>query len=333
MTPIQELRKRFSDFIRRQGCFDHAWDKIADEFRSRGWTAYAFGGTPRGIYDSGNKYRPRDLDLVFDDEHFKSFKSAHNRDILHRNSFGGLKLTIDHLTIDAWPLSSTWAFRNGYVKNPSFDNLPSTTFLNVDGIVVEFAPCHTNERRIFEHGFFEGWESKILDINLKKNPFPSVCVARTLSISQQFGFYISKNLAVYLSEMLDSIALASIERSQVKHYGRIKYGVCELRKIRQKVEEYLSVDSSAPLPLFEIRPTQTDLFISNNIISKLTPKKTIQESTKPIINSNIKLEALFINSLFGLDIDVPAALEKNSLSKDMTKNNVNCLKNHRKSRS
>src|ERR1041385_2040601 len=120
------LRHRFAGFVSRRG---NQMGTLLDTIRimrERGWTAYAFGGTPRGVFDNGKRYRPRDLDLVFDNDHFQFFESSFEQHILRRNRFGGLHLRVDKLVIDAWPLSATWAFREGLVSGPSFANLPKT---------------------------------------------------------------------------------------------------------------------------------------------------------------------------------------------------------------
>lgn len=262
LTPTEKLKKQFDAFLHRRKDDGKVVDEIASTFRARGWKVFAFGGTPRGVYDAGKNYTPRDLDLVFDDNNFESFESAYEKYILRKNSFGGLKLKIEHIVIDAWPLSATWAFRKGYVENPSFENLPATTFLNIDGIIIEFAPKILKHRQVFECGFFDGWNSKVLDINLERNPFPSVCIARTLTISRNFGFSLSVRLAMYLFEMLGRISLTSIEQAQKKHYGHVKFNFAELRQIRGRLEEHLTGNSIKPLALFNTGLVQTDLFDS-----------------------------------------------------------------------
>jgi hypothetical protein len=260
LTPTEKLKKQFDAFLHRRKDDGKVVDEIASIFRARGWKVFAFGGTPRGVYDSGKNYSPRDLDLVFDDNHFESFESAYERFILRKNSFGGLKLKIENIIIDAWPLSATWAFRKGYVKNPSFENLSATTFLNIDGIIIEFAPKTLKHRKVYECGFFDCWNSKVLDINLEQNPFPSICVARTLTISRHFGFVLSTRLSMYLYDMLSRISLSAIENAQIKHYGRVKFDFSELREIRIKIGAYLSDNTVKPLALFPPRLDQPDLF-------------------------------------------------------------------------
>ena len=247
---VQLLRNRFAAFVTKPGGPLRTLVKTTEMFRSRGWTVFAFGGTPRGVYDNGNQYTPRDVDLVFRDEHFPLFESAFEQSIVRRNSYGGLRLKIDDLTLDAWPLSGTWAFREGHVGNPSFEVLPSTTFLNVDGIVIELVPERGKKRRVYESGFFSGWLSKTLDINLTKNPHPAICVARTLHIARHFRFQFASRLTVYMREMLNNLTLTAVEGAQLKHYGRVEFDGPMLLKIRRSLEAHVSKNALLPLALF-----------------------------------------------------------------------------------
>jgi hypothetical protein len=270
----QRLRNRFAAFVTRRGGRLQTLIETADIFRSRGWTAFAFGGTPRGVYDNGNQYSPRDVDLVFKDEHFPFFESAFESYILRRNSYGGLRLQIKNLAVDAWPLSATWAFREGYVENPSFERLPATSFLNIDGIIVELIPAKGRQRRVFECGFFSGWKAQTLDINLIKNPHPSICVVRTLHISKTFGFQLSPRLAVYMWDMLGRLTIGALEMAQLKHYGYIEFAGSALLKHRQHLERHLNTSPLLPITLFP--PEQMELHEDPGIVSRKSNSKGVR---------------------------------------------------------
>ena len=258
-SPDRALRQLFSQFVSRRDARITTLMDTVRIMRERGWTAFAFGGTPRGVFDSGRHYHPRDLDLVFDDEHFPFFESAFERHILRRNRFGGLHLRIDHLAIDAWPLSATWAFREGIVHQAVFENLPKTTFLNIDGIIIEVAPQRGKARRVYEAGFFEAWRNRTLDINLRENPFPALCVVRTLQISLRFGFRLSLRLAMYLSEAMHGLSPADLESAQLSHYGTAEFSIQKLQKIRERLYKHLATGALFPLALFPVRPDQLEL--------------------------------------------------------------------------
>jgi hypothetical protein len=244
------LREKFSIFVSRRVHRPAALSEVLHFVRQRGLLVFAFGGVPRGVLHYGGFHRPRDLDLVFDDHHFEFFASAFEGFIQRRNSYGGLRLRIRDMAVDAWPLSATWAFRTGICSDPSFEKLPHTAFLNVDGLVIELSPKKGKPRRIFEAGFFTAWDSKVLDINLRENPYPGICVVRTLCIARRFGFRLSHALAWYLSEMLAELAMEELISSQIKHYGHIEFSVNDLAAIRQSLANYLSTSSLVPYSVF-----------------------------------------------------------------------------------
>jgi len=248
----RSLLEKFSMFVSERESRPVALSEVIRVVRERGLTVFAFGGTPRGVLHQGGFYRPRDLDLVFDDEHFEWFKFAFESFIQRRNRYGGLRLRIADMAVDAWPLSATWAFRNGLCSNPSFETLPRTTFLNIDGLVVELSPQKGKSRRVFEAGFFSAWRRKTLDINLRYNPHPSVCVARTLCISRRFGFRVSHNLARYLLEMLTTLPMEELISCQISHYGQVEFSADTLTMLRRHLEKHLDEASSLPFTLFQM---------------------------------------------------------------------------------
>jgi hypothetical protein len=254
----QRLRHRFAEFVSYRNTAVLSVLNTLKTMRMRGWTAFVFGGIPRGVFDDGKKYQPRDLDLVFDDEHFSCFESAFERCVQRRNSYGGLRLRIHNMAVDAWPLRATWAFREGCIAEPSFEKLPSTTFLNIDGVVVETVPPPGRKRRIYEAGFFAGWSQRTLDINLRDNPHPAICIARTLHISRRYGFKISHRLSMYVWQMLTARPLAEIEAAQASHYGQVEFGREQLADLRHRLEAHLSSCSLFPVALFAARPDQIE---------------------------------------------------------------------------
>jgi hypothetical protein len=255
----EALRRRFSEFVSSRGVRIDAVLHTMQTMRTRGWTVFFFGGVPRGVFDDGKNYQPRDLDLVFDDDHYSSFESAFEHHIVKRNNYGGLKLEVKGFRIDAWPLSSTWAFRKGILSEPSFKRLPQTTFLNIDAVVVEAVPPKFRKRQIFDGGFFAAWRDKILDINLKDNPYPAICVARSLHLSKYFGFQLSHNLAAYIHENLAETPIMELLDAQTSHYGFIEFDAKQLLKVYQMLEHHLGGTDSDPLALFPLRPAQSNL--------------------------------------------------------------------------
>ncbi len=230
----KDIRQSFTVFLRHQR---EATGAIHDAVREHKWKAFVFGGTPRGVLDEGPTYRPRDLDLVFDDAHFAEFAKTFAERITRRTRFGGLHLRVNNMEIDAWPLSGTWAFREGLVGDVSFEALPQTTFFNADAIAISLTP-QTRGREFYEAGFQNAWEKKVLDINLEKNPFPALCVVRAFRLASSFHFHFAPKLVRYLADNMDALGDEELMNVQQSHYGTIHFSKSHLARLRKVVSEH-----------------------------------------------------------------------------------------------
>jgi hypothetical protein len=249
-TQISELVTRFlagkthwSRAIRR------ALDVIRDPIRSNDWEAFLFGGVPRGLWLEGASPRLRDIDIVVEDAAFPNLEE-HIKSKASRNRFGGLKCMIQGVTIDLWPLSATWAFREGLVCDISFKTLPITAFLNVDSIVVEFAPRPGRKRRYFESGFFKALRTRELDICFEPNPYPLLSAVRAIRLSEVMGFTLSQRLSEYTLHVILSSSFGDLEAIQKHHYSQVLYSTARLMQIAEALQLKLQSKKSDKINLF-----------------------------------------------------------------------------------
>ncbi len=241
-TLAARLRAAASDFVQQH---ETRARPLAEKARERGWSVFVFGGVPRGLVESGGRYIPRDLDLVFDDAAFEGFASEFASSITRRTRFGGLHLCLNGLQVDAWPLSATWAFREKLVEQASFANLPQTTFLNCDGIVLQFATRRGQARAVYAQGLEKTKERGALDIELLPNPFPSLCVVRSLRMASNRLLPLAPRLAEYCWRELATRDLTDFVSVQCSHYGSVSFTEASLRRIRARLERHLD-----KMPLF-----------------------------------------------------------------------------------
>lgn len=172
-----------------------------------------FGGMLRDLCLGGNYKFRSDIDLVIDtdDENalFKNLKVFS----LEFNSFGGYRISLSKWKLDIWQLSKTWAFREGYVKNVSFDNLIKTTFFNWDAIVFV-----QNSNKIYgKENYLETLKSRVLDINLEPNPNPLGAVVRSLRYLIRENAILSPRLTNYIvrtSQLFNSSDLIVTEKER-----------------------------------------------------------------------------------------------------------------------
>src|SRR5439155_7774209 len=234
------IRRAISRFITDDSLWPSKFREMIQDFRRSRWNAFLFGGTPRGIYHKGARYLPRDLDIVLEDSAFREFASIYKNQIQRRTRFGGLRLSFHGVHVDAWPLSKTWAFREGFVKEVAFERLPQTTFLNIDAIAVELSPGSGKARRIFDSGFFSAYSRRLLDINLAENPQPVLAAIRSLRLAETLGFDISNRLAHYISDVFHNVALTESLKIQKSHYGTLYYDVETLESLAEKLQYELN---------------------------------------------------------------------------------------------
>lgn len=234
LSARERLNSLFTEFLNRQTEFGHV---LLSAFERYGWTAFAFGGTPRGVFVRGPSYAPRDFDLVFEDSDFEAFAEYFASSVTRRTRFGGLHLQIHGIDVDAWSLRNTWAFREGLVADVSFESLPQTTFFNVDAIVVSMQDG-PGGRKIYDGGFEDALRLRLLDINLEQNPFPALCVVRAFHLAKSYRLNFSPNLVRYITSWMDALSDDEMLDAQLTHYGEVEFSRIQLSKLKNELRSH-----------------------------------------------------------------------------------------------
>lgn len=176
-----------------------------------------FGGSVRNYYENQFKTLPRDFDIVVCSNNDELDRYFYNVPY-SRNRYGGYKIDVYPVGFDIWSLNSTWAFKNGVVKNPNIENLTKTVFLNYDSIVYDLS---TGE--IFDEDYQKAKENKKLDIILEKNPFPELNILRSLVFKTRYNMEFSENLYDYMrtwkANFRNNEEIRILNDVQLKHYG------------------------------------------------------------------------------------------------------------------
>lgn len=208
--------------------------------------AVFFGGTLRSLLLSRLQHqkmgRPRDIDIVVADTNSDLLKKMFHSTIVRETRFGGLKLNHGGWQFDIWPLDSTWAFQNQKNINSTFSMLPSTTFFNLEAVAVDIWGTSTSSRTIYsgDDRFFKGIQSKILEVNLEDNPFPSLCVVRSFMMAMSTGFTLGPRLIDYISHYAALISNEELKEVLQKHYGDV---CCEVSHLRRWIDHVISCGS------------------------------------------------------------------------------------------
>jgi hypothetical protein len=229
-NPSKILRRRLSRLLSKSTPPYAGLQHVAEAIGNRQWRAFVFGGVARDLLASRSFTAFRDVDLVIANVPTRDLASAFSGHIRRTTRFGGLNLFIAGWTFDIWPLEETWAFKQQPGWNSDTAHLPHTTFLNVEAVAIELLTERGRARAIYENNFFEGFRNRIVDINLEDNPYPQLCVVRSMIAAARLHFSISKRLAVYISHHSEGISPQDFEEVQKQHYGRPVIGREELIK-------------------------------------------------------------------------------------------------------
>ena len=238
---ISELKKQLlqdvSSLCRRK---DRIWSipitDMINDLRMSNTQAVLFGGTLRSLLlsrlQTGKFGRPRDIDIVISGMSLDQLREHFQKHITRETRFGGFHMKRSHWQFDIWPLEYTMAFREKKIKSPRFEELPDTTFFNLEAIAIDAWTPKGHSRSIYSgnNQFFNGLIDRTLEINYEDNQFPALCVVRALILASDTGFAIGPKLVKYLATMGTSVTDAELETAQLKHYNRMRYDIGTLRE-------------------------------------------------------------------------------------------------------
>ncbi len=198
------------------------------------WRTYVFGGCLRDLALAGPQALPRDLDLVVENASNEELATLLAPSMVRRTRFGGLHLDCAGWTVDVWALSSTWAFAHGVIAPAVIQKLPLTTFLDVEAAALEMRFAEAAPGALFESGFFAALKLRQAEINLIYNPYPQLCVVRSLVLLNQLAFTAGPKLRAYLVEHGAALSDHDWLSTQTAHYGRTLYSPSQLRTLLEK---------------------------------------------------------------------------------------------------
>lgn len=263
LTKMKDLlRKEVLRFCRR----DRLWkEPIVDtirELHEADWQAVFFGGTLRSLLTSRlwrkTLGRPRDIDIVIRNAEVSSLRRHFQGYVSRETRFGGLQLRRKNWQFDVWPLDRTWALVEDDVKEPKFDDLPSTTFLNLEAIAVEVRPRRGRSRIIYsgDDQFFDGIINRLIEMNREANPFPELCVTRALLLASSLDFRIGPKLADYIARHGSDLSEGQIDEIQVKHYGKVRQPGDRVKSWICHIDKALDGGKESPISLPLLRQTE-----------------------------------------------------------------------------
>jgi hypothetical protein len=208
------LRERLRRFLNRSSKRRTLLRESLKPLRESGQPAVVFGGFIRDLL---LQLPPRDVDLVVADEHLAAIEERLKPFIRRHNRFGGLNVCANGWEFDIWAVGQTWAFQQGGNWNKTFEELPKTTFLNIEAAAMELWPGG-KMRQVFEHNFLDAFVKRTIEINYEANPYPDFCITRSLIAAVKLKFNIGEKLTQYIAYHSRSTSVHEIALIQQKHY-------------------------------------------------------------------------------------------------------------------
>ena len=232
------ISRRAKSFFKRTRTYAPGLDAILTSIRPLG-EVVAFGGLLRNAALFGLDDFRSDIDLVIAlseptllDGALESFRPE-------RTSLGGYRLRVDSFQVDIWSLESTWAFKEGFVKEVSVDNLVRTTFFNWDAIAFSL----DSGRLFYRENYVEDVLNHFLDVVLASNPNPLGMAARTIRLLRQTTpARISPNLVRFLSDVIEN---ADTRAARDRYDAGWVYQ--SMRAIAPILRKHLRTEPEAPL--------------------------------------------------------------------------------------
>jgi hypothetical protein len=207
------------------------------DLRAASGPAVIFGGTLRslllGRLSSRPRFgRPRDLDIVVAGGNVDHLRDRLHAHLVRENRFGGLQLRREDWQFDVWPIEKTWAIARDHPLFSDFGSLPHTTFFNLEAVAVDLWARPGKGRTIYSGNdqFFEGLLDRTIEINRQENPFPALCIVRSLVLASSTNFHIGPRLALYLAERRNTVTASDLEAVQHQHYGSRRISGLEMRR-------------------------------------------------------------------------------------------------------
>jgi len=230
------LRREVELFCRRLDPLWHDISHVVGTIQRNQWQAVFFGGTLRSLLMSrlvnGRPGRPRDVDIVIQGPPLEILRELFGSLISRETRFGGFHLHDAGWEFDVWPLERTWGIVQDRIAHPDFGNLPNTTFLNIEAAAIDIWPGASGERQIYsgDDQFFKAIIDRVVEVNRIENPFPELCVVRSLVLVSELDFCIGRGLAHYVATHGPAISETELETVQHRHYGEVRVPGAILRE-------------------------------------------------------------------------------------------------------
>lgn len=172
--------------------------------------AYLFGGAPRDVI-FGARRHIHDLD-IFVSGNINVEQISRFATIVRRNNFGGLRLYVGRIDVDAWELQKSYAFIQGLYRDVSVMGLLRTVCFSTDGIAVSLKTCKTTRSQDFERTL----QSRFLDFVARPKDKSAIVAARIARLSLKLDLLPSVDVADYFLDCLSEVGVSGVIAAEAR---------------------------------------------------------------------------------------------------------------------
>lgn len=157
----------------------------------------------------------RDLDIVVRNiDKVILPKNYWNHIQLEKNSFGGYKVKIGQLTVDAWDIKNTWGVQKLQLRDTPY-SLINTAFFNFSAIIYDY----NREKFIYDKHFLQFYKNHAMDIVFDENPNIPLCILNTIYYSFKYDFPIKYCLCKWIVQHYRKNF--DFQKVQIRHFKHV----------------------------------------------------------------------------------------------------------------
>lgn len=229
-TSLRSQAPAFIEYIRQFVLDDLSYQVLMDV--SSQTDVYVFSGVIRN-YLLGEPVS-RDIDFVVRDlSSVQISNEIVERYNVTKNSYGGLKISINNLNIDVWDIENTWSLLKNNSLKATPHTLIKTAFFNFSAVVYDVA----RRSFIFDNEFLKFYKDREIDVVNGRNPNDALCIANTLYYAIITGYPIKYRLCKWIVKHYSSSV--NYEDAQLAHFHKVLYNNSQIEAFYKACKDRL----------------------------------------------------------------------------------------------
>lgn len=256
----KRLNDNFSLYINKFALVSDEEREFIEELLKK-TDAFIFGGVISNYFLRFRRIIPKDIDIVISKMNVQ-IDNLLNEYLIRKNRFNGYKLKIKSMQYDIWKTEDTWTlYKNPILQKEDMEMfLPETVFFNITSCLYDLK----KKQLLLPERFKNGINNRELSIINEDNPYPILCIVKSMEYRENFGLTFTDRLLWYIFRHKDKINRDECRIIQNGHYGYEKYSIGEINLFIREIEEYLKKASGKNVVKNQMELMDTTSHIKKN---------------------------------------------------------------------